>query len=95
MAGKMMEQNGIDDERYSGYKQAASMGGQHGMKPEMVDDFRSGGRTQQRRDRREKKGRYNSRPANHNDGKGKKSEESSRFNFFDSDTSSSSSSSDN
>lgn len=94
MAGQMMQQHGINDPRYGSYHQAASMGSQYGLQPTMVDDFRSGKTSQNRRNRRQQKGRYNSRPHTHNEGCGKKQESGSMFDFFDSDTSSSSSDSD-
>jgi hypothetical protein len=90
MAGQMMQEHAIDDPKYSQYMTAAQQGEQHGMNTEMLNDFRSGARTQQRKERREQNGRYDSRPEGGNAAQGKKAEDGSMFHFFDSDTSSSS-----
>ncbi len=92
MAGELMQKHGINDPKYSSYTQAYEKKDEYGMDSNMLNDFVSGKRKEDRLNRRKEHGRYESRPQSHNEGQGRKKtkEEGGMFDWFDSDTSSSS-----
>lgn len=89
MAGAMLHQNGVTDSKYQPYLRAYAEGGQHGLTDNLLSDFRTGARKQNRVNRRTERGRYEGKMS-HVPGTRRQAADGSMFDYHDTDTSSSS-----